>query len=82
MAEQPRKTGVYDGGTASTTTKRGVPSWVWALVALALVGLIALWYANQTDDADDHATTPSTTQSTTTTTPATPPPAPAPPRQQ
>lgn len=69
MAEQPRKTGVYESGSTTTAKRKGVPTWVWGLVALAILGLAALWYANQPEDDGP----PPTGQSTTTTPPVTGP---------
>jgi multidrug resistance efflux pump len=44
MAEQPKKAGVYDRD-GTTTTKRvgGIPSWVWIVVAVVIVALLAWW---------------------------------------
>ena len=44
MAEQPRKVGVYDRVRDTATQRRGgVPSWVWILVALIILALLAWW---------------------------------------
>ena len=54
MTDQPRKVGVYDRVRDTATHRRGgVPSWVWILVALMVLALVAWWYlaSNPSDTA-------------------------------
>ena len=45
MIDQPKKIGVYDRVRDTATHRRGgVPSWVWILVALIVIALVAWWY--------------------------------------
>ena len=42
MAEQPRKVGVYDRVRDTATHRQGgVPSWVWIVLALIILALLA-----------------------------------------
>ena len=67
MAEQPRKVGVYDRVRDTATQRRGgVPSWVWIVVALIILALLAWWVSNSSDTA----TIPTTGLAATQTTPA------------
>ena len=52
MAEQPRKVGVYDRVRDTATQRRGgVPSWVWIVVALIILALLAWWASSSSDTA-------------------------------
>ena len=72
MAEQPRKVGVYDRvRDTATHTPGGVPSWVWIVVALIILALLA-WWAFTSSDTAGTAAGPTTTQTTPAPTPQQP----------
>jgi hypothetical protein len=61
MAEQPRKVGVYDRVRDTATQRRGgVPSWVWIVVALIILALLAWWASSSSDTARIPTTGPGT----------------------
>jgi bacteriorhodopsin len=65
MAEQPRKVGVYDRVRETATHRRGgVPSWVWIVVALIILALVAWWVSRSSDTATIPTTRPAATQTT------------------
>jgi hypothetical protein len=72
MAEQPRKVGVYDRVRETATHRRGgVPAWVWIVVALIILALLA-WWASSSSDTARIPTTGSGTEATPAPTPGQP----------
>ncbi len=67
MADNPRKTGVYDAG--ATAAKRGVPWWAWVLAALVALGLLWWLLSSPGEDAAPAAPPPAATTAPGTTAP-------------